>query len=189
MKTVILSGSARKGNNTIRVAKALNKLIDNSTVIDYSDYDLPNANDGFLNAGELTPFQKRLVDGIDEANLLIVLTPEYNWFPSSEMVNTVHQLASKDFSHIFDDLVAAFVGVSTGRGGRMPAVQLSYVFDKIFNVFNLSSITSPKKFESQFTTECIDEDGNLLDNHMYNKGLKDFVDYSRNVADRWHSND
>lgn len=189
MKTVILSGSARKDNNTLRVAKALSNLIDGAEVIDYTGYDLPNANDGFLNAGELSPFQQKLVNAIDDANLLIVLTPEYNWFPSTEMVNTVHQLASNDFSHIFDNMVAAFVGVSTGRGGRMPAVQLSYVFDKIFNVFNLSSITSPKKFESQFTTECIDADGNLLDNHMYNKGLKDFVDYSRNVADRWHSND
>ena len=70
----------------------------------------------------------------------------------------------------------------------MPAVQLSYVFDKIFNVFNLDSITSPKKFESQFTTQCVDQEGNLLDNEAYNQGLIDFVVYSQNVARRWHSN-
>lgn len=188
MKTVIISGSARKDNNTLRVAKAISNMIEDSYIIDFQAYDLPNANDGFLDQGGLTPFQKELTDGINEAGLLIVLTPEYNWFPSSEIVNMVHQLASDDFGHIFDNMVAAFVGVSTGRGGRMPAVQLSYVFDKIFNVFNHSSITSPKKFESQFTTKCIDKDGNLLDNQIYNKGLSDFVDYSINVAKRWHSN-
>ncbi len=187
MKTVILSGSARTDNNTLRVAKAINKIIPNSYIIDYHQYDLPNANED-LDSQNLSDFQKQLIEGIREAELLIVLTPEYNWFPSAEMVNTVHQLANNEHGKIFDNMVAAFVGVSTGRGGRMPAVQLSYVFDKIFNVFNLNSISSPKKFESQFTTECVDDDGNLLSNTMYNKGLQDFVQYSVNVANRWHSN-
>ena len=188
MKTAIISGSARLDNNTMRVALAIQAMLEEAHIVDMRAYDLPNANEGFLNKGSLTPFQKELIDSIDEAELLIVLTPEYNWFPSAEVVNMVHQLASKDFSHIFDNMVAAFVGVSTGRGGRMPAVQLSYVFDKIFNVFHLQRISSPKKFESQFTTQCISEQGVLLDNELYNKGLKDFVHYSINVADRWHSN-
>lgn len=188
MKTAILSGSARKDNNTMRVALAISEMLDDAKIVDYRAYDLPNANQGFMDNKKLSAFQKELTTAIDEADLLIVLTPEYNWFPSAEIVNTVHQLANKSFSHIFDEMVVAFVGVSTGRGGRMPAVQLSYVFDKIFNVFNLESISSPKKFESQFTTECISEEGELLDNKAYNKGLQDFVQYSINVADRWHSN-
>ncbi len=188
MNITIISGSARIDNNTMRVAKAISSMVENAKIIDFKDFDLPYANEGFLNFNELSPFQQDLTDSIEHADLLIVLTPEYNWFPSAEVINMVHQLASKPFSHIFDNKVAAFVGVSTGRGGRMPAVQLSYVFDKIFNVFNLQSITSPKKFESQFTTQCISETGELLDNDAYNQGLKDFVQYSVNVADRWHSN-
>ena len=144
MKVTILSGSARLDNNTIRVAKAIQKEIGEATIIDFRPYDLPNANQDSMHPDNLTEFQKGLVEAIDEAELLFVLTPEYNWFPSAEIVNMVHQLASKEFRHIFHDKVAAFIGVSTGRGGRMPAVQLSYVFDKIFNVFNLHSISSPK---------------------------------------------
>ena len=188
MKTTIISGSARKDNNTMRVALAIQQMLEDARIVDLTAYDLPNANEGFLKSSNMTAFQNELTSAIKEADLLIVLTPEYNWFPSAEVVNLVHQLASKDFSHIFDNMVAAFVGVSTGRGGRMPAVQLSYVFDKIFNVFNLQSITSPKKFESQFTTQCISAEGELLDNELYNKGLRDFVQYSVNVANRWHSN-
>ena len=188
MNITIISGSARLDNNTLRVARAIAKIAGGADIIDFSAYDLPNANEDGLSLNNLTSFQKELVEGIDRADLLIVLTPEYNWFPSAEIINMVHQLASREFAHIFDHMVTAFVGVSTGRGGRMPAVQLSYVFDKIFNVLNLESITSPKKFESQFTTKCIDEEGNLLDNQEFNRGLTHFVEYSKKVAERWHGN-
>lgn len=188
MKTVIISGSARLDNNTIRLALAIQKLLPDAKIIDYTAYDLPNANEIFPGENGLTEFQLNLINAIHEAELLFVLTPEYNWFPSAEIVNTIHQLASDDYGYIFDNKVVAFAGVSTGRGGRMPAVQLSYVFDKIFNVFNHKSITSPKKFESQFTTKCLATDGSMLDNHEYNKGLVNFVEYSVNVANRWHSN-
>ena len=80
----------------------------------------------------------------------------------------------------------ATVGVSAGRGGRMPAVQLGYVFNKIFNVFDLNSITSPRTFEAQEVTKCIDAEGNLLDNEMFNSGFTEFLNYSMKVAKRWH---
>ena len=83
--------------------------------------------------------------------------------------------------------MVATVGVSTGRGGRMPAVQLGYVFNKIFNVFDLNSITSPRTFEAQEVTKCIDGDGNLLENEQFNVGFKGFIDYSLKVAKRWHA--
>jgi chromate reductase len=189
MKVGILSASARKGNNTIRVAKALAKQIEGSHVVDYQMYDLPNMAEGWLNPAAQTEFQSDLINTIDASDLLIVLTPEYNWFPSAEIINTIHQLGGDSYKHIFDNLVVATVGVSSGRGGRMPAVQLGYVFNKIFNYFNLNSITSPRPFEAQEVTLCIDEDGNLLDNQPFNKGLISFVNYSLKVAERWQLSD
>ncbi|MBR9861526.1 NAD(P)H-dependent oxidoreductase [bacterium] len=186
LEIAIISGSARINNNTIRVAKAISNELGGAHIVDYQNYSLPNANDGFLGNEDLDEFQEELISSISKSHLLFVLTPEYNWFPSAEIINTIHHLATKTHYKIMDEMVVAFVGVSTGRGGRLPSIQLSYVFDKVFNVFNLNSITSPKKFESQFTIQCIDPEGNLLDNEAYNKGLKDFVQYSVNVAKRWH---
>ena len=185
MKVGIVSGSARKGNNTLRVAKALAKQIDGAHVVDYQMYDFPNMAEGWLNPAAQTDFQTDLIDTINGSDLLIVLTPEYNWFPSAEIVNTIHQLGCEAYKNIFDNMVVATVGVSSGRGGRMPAVQLGYVFNKIFNYFNLNSITSPRPFEAQEVTLCIDEDGNLLDNESFNNGLISFVNYSLKVAERW----
>ena len=109
--------------------------------------------------------------------------------PFAEIINTVHQLAGDSYKHIFDNKVIATCGVSVGRGGRMPAVQLGYVFNKIFNVFNLNSITSPKTFEAQEVIKCIDSDGNLLGNEAFNKGFDSFVQYSVKVAKRWQATD
>jgi chromate reductase len=186
MKVGIISGSARKGNNTLRVAKAIQKELNNGIIVDFQEYDLPNFAEGWITPTSETPFQQHLITTIDEANLLIVLTPEYNWFPSAEVINMIHQLAGANYKHIFDNTVVATVGVSAGRGGRMPAVQLGYVFNKIFNVFDLNSITSPRTFEAQEVTKCIDGEGNLLENEMFNSGFTEFLNYSMKVAKRWH---
>jgi len=186
MKVGIISGSARKGNNTLRVGKAIAKSLGVGEIVDFQEYDLPNFAEGWVNPASETPFQQRLIKTIHQADLLIVLTPEYNWFPSAEIINTIHQLAGANYKHIFDNMVVATVGVSSGRGGRMPAVQLGYVFNKIFNVFDLNSITSPRTFEAQEVTKCIDEDGNLLENEAFNKGFGSFLKYSAKVAKRWH---
>ncbi len=185
MKVGIISGSARKGNNTYRVALAVKKQLGQGEIVDFQDYDLPNFAEGWVSPPSETAFQQHLISTIDNADLLIVLTPEYNWFPSAEIINTIHQLAGPAYKHIFDNKVVTTLGVSTGRGGRMPAVQLGYVFNKIFNVFDLNSITSPRTFEAQEVLKCIDEEGNLLDNEMFNKGFKNYLDYSMKVANRW----
>lgn len=185
MKVAVISGSARTGNNTLRVGLAIQKQLENCDVVDFQGYDLPNFAEGWVNPASETPFQQHLIKTINDADLVIVLTPEYNWFPSAEIINTIHQLAGATYKHIFDNTVVATVGVSTGRGGRMPAVQLGYVFNKIFNVFDLNSITSPRTFEAQEVTKCIDADGNLLENTMFNDGFKSFLEYSVKVAKRW----
>ena len=188
MNVAIISGSARKSNNTLRVAKSIQNSFDAAELIDFQEYDLPNLSEGFLQKGKESDFQLKLIDTIDRADLLFVLTPEYNWFPSAELVSMIHQLGTDEYSSIFDNMVIVNVGVSVGRGGRMPAVQLGYVFNKVFNYFNLNSITSPRTFEAQEVLSCINEDGNLLENEVFNSGFSSFIDYSVKVAKRWHQN-
>lgn len=186
MKVAIISGSARKGNNTVRVAKAIQNSFKGAQLLDFQEYDIPNLSEGFLKRGKETEFQQRLINTINEAELLFVLTPEYNWFPSAELVSMIHQLGTDEYSGIFNNMVIANVGVSVGRGGRMPAVQLGYVFNKVINYFDLNSITSPRTFEAQEVLTCIDNNGQLLNNEEFNKGFESFISYSMKVAKRWH---
>lgn len=185
MKIGIISGSSRKGNNTLRVAKAIFNEFQDAEIIDFQDYDIPVFSGEGLKEGDESVFQKGLIRVMDASDLLFILTPEYNWFPSAEVVNMIHTLGNNTYKHLFDNKVIVTVGVSAGRGGRMPAVQLGYVLNKVISFFNLNSVVSPKNFEAQEIFSTTDANGVLLENEVYNKGFLSFLDYSLKLAQRW----
>jgi chromate reductase len=81
--------------------------------------------------------------------------------------------------------VFATVGISSGRGGRIPAVQLGTVLNKLIGFMNCHSIVSAKIFESQFTPAVLDENGNSMNNAEYDKGLEEFVSYTLKLSERF----
>jgi chromate reductase len=187
----ILSGSPRKNSNTLRVAKAIQKHIqslnneETAHVIDFNEFDIPSMNAGRVDPNNLTEFQANLFNSCKESDLIFVLTPEYNWFPSAEIIQMVHTMAAPAFKDMWNNKVFVTCGTSNGRGGRMPAVQLSYTINKILNVFNCESMVSPKIFESQFTDKALDENGLSLGNAEYMAGLEAFVAFNLKLKNRW----
>jgi len=190
MNITIISGSARANNNTLRVAKALQNKIEllNHTVsiVDFTDYDLPLINQGKINQASLSNFQNSLIQNWRNANLVITISPEYNWSSTPELLNMYNAVGTNDFIDLFNHKTFAFVGVSTGKGGKMPCLQLIQVVGKLVSFSNSHSIISPKIFESHFTKEELDENGNVLGNEMFEKGLNDFIDYNLFIADKWN---
>ncbi|MDP2174559.1 MAG: NAD(P)H-dependent oxidoreductase [Bacteroidota bacterium] len=188
----ILSGSPRKNSITSRVAKAIQQQILSENhdmkveMIDFADYDIPNFNQEGIKKDALTIWQSHLINSLAASKLVFFLTPEYNWMPSAEALQMIHVLGSNSFKEIWDNKVFATCGTSTGRGGRMPAIQLSNTINKVIHVFNFESMVSAKMFESQFTDKALDANGNSIGNSEYDKGLKAFVDYSLNISERWH---
>jgi chromate reductase len=189
MNISIISGSARANNNTIRVGYALKKIFEQAghqtSLVDFMQYDIPLINQGDLQPELLSTFQQSLVTSMKNADLCIIITPEYNWSTTPEILNFLHRLGDKAFAPIFDKKVFSMVGVSTGKGGKAPALHLVSILNKIISFLDLNSVVSPKIFESHFTKEVIDESGNLQGNALYNKGIIDFVDYNIRVAKRW----
>lgn len=187
----ILSGSPRRNSNTLKVAKAIRNQIsaiqqeNEIRIIDFNGFDIPSANAGYLNKESLSEWQQDLYTSCRNSDMIFILTPEYNWFPSAEIIQMIHVMASTPYRDMWDNKVLVTCGTSTGRGGRMPAVQLSYTLNKILNVFNCDSIVSPKMFESQFTHLAIDENGESLGNVEYMNGLIQFVQYNLKLKNRW----
>lgn len=192
MNISIISGSARSNNNTIRVGYALKKIFEQAghqtSLVDFMQYDIPLINQGELDPNELSTFQQSLVTSMENADLCIIITPEYNWSTTPEILNFLHRFGDKKFASIFDEKVFALVGVSTGKGGKAPALHLVSILNKIISFLDLNSVVSPKLFESHFTKEVIDERGNLLGNALFDKGINDFVDYNIRVTKRWKIN-
>ncbi len=189
MNVAIISGSARANNNTLRVAKAIQLQLKNlnhlSSVVDFTFYDLPLINQGKVDENNLTTFQENLITNWRNADLVITISPEYNWSATPELLNMYNAIGVKDFIDLFNEKTFAFVGVSSGKGGKMPCLQLSQVVAKLVSFSNSYSFISPKIFESHFTKDVLDENGNSLGNAMYDKGLLDFINYNLEVSERW----
>ncbi|TAE83411.1 MAG: NADPH-dependent oxidoreductase [Bacteroidetes bacterium] len=185
----IISGSARAENNTFRVALAINHKLESlgyqTSLVDFRAYDIPLINQGDIIPEQFTPFQQLLTESMHLANCIIIITPEYNWSTTPEILNWLHRFGDKRFKHLFENKVFATVGVSTGKGGKAPALHLHSILNKIISFTDLDSIVSAKIFESHFTKEVLDTEGNSLNNAMYDAGLNDFAHYTARITNRW----
>jgi len=188
MNILLLSGSARNPNNTLRVSLALKKIVENEhdvRLIDFRAYDIPLLAQGGFNKENISPFQAELIAGFEWAQLVVILSPEYNWSITPELLNMLQLLPNKPYDKLLDEKVFALVGTSTGKGGKVPALQLTQILNKVISFGNMNSIVSPRIFEAHFIKEVLDEDGNSLGNMQFDQGLLDFMNYSLRVSKRW----
>jgi chromate reductase len=181
----ILCGSSRPNSNTARVGKAIERILveqgiksDAIFIPDFEQYDIPFSNGGALHKGHLSAFQESVYQTLSKSKLIFVLSPEYNWFPTPEIINLINQFGTKEYADCWEGKLFATCGISSGRGGRIPAIQLGYMLNKLINVMNHHSLVSAKSFESQFTPKALDDMGNSLGNAEYDAGLENFVAYN-----------
>jgi chromate reductase, NAD(P)H dehydrogenase (quinone) len=195
MKINIISTSPRKESNSLKVAKYLQKqfskkenAVENVVLLnDFEACDVPNVGRGSLDKNKLTAFQKTLINHWQESELIVMVVPEYNWTTSAEIINLIHQIGNDDFKHLFNEKVFAFVGVSSGRGGRLPCLEMTTLVNKMISFTGQLSIVSPKLYESHETPKNLDADGNSLGNTIYENTMKDFTDYTLKIAQKWFS--
>ncbi|GAB3957322.1 hypothetical protein GCM10028805_49700 [Spirosoma harenae] len=192
MKIALISTSSRKNSNSLRFVKYLRHLLEEEgphevSIIDFEEYDIPLVGQGSVKKDELTPFQERLISAWEAAELVIFAMPEYNWTAPPQATNAIHQLGGPSFKHLFDNKVFAMVGISNGRGGRQPALDMTTVVNKIISFTNSYSIVSPKLYESHETANNLDEHSRFVGHEIYERTVRAFMDYTLNVAQRWTS--
>lgn len=191
MKIAVISTSPRKGSNSLKVGKFLAGLArsqagpEEVTLIHFEDADIPLVGRGEVDPGNLSVFQDTLISGWKTADLVLFVVPEYNWITGGEIINAFHQLGNRHFHWLFDNKVFAFAGVSDGKGGRRPGIEMTTLVNKLISVLNGHSFVSPKIFESQRTQDALDEGGRSKGDASYEKAAANFVAYSMNAAGRW----
>lgn len=79
------------------------------------------------------------------------------------------------------------VGISNGRGGRQPALDMTTVMNKLISFTNSYSIVSPKLYESHETDKNLDEHGHFVGHEIYERTARAFLTYTLTVAQRWMS--
>lgn len=193
MNIAILSASPRADSASLRVAKAVKLQIEASyadrhktTLIDFHENDIPMVGRGELRPDSLTAFQQRWVDTLNAAQLVICIVPEYNWIMPGEWIDAWHQTAKTDFAHLFDGKVFAVIGVSSGRGGRRPALETQQLLNKLISFLGQSSVVAPALFESHETERNVDKQGGLVGVDIYRSGLDRFLQLAIKTAERWN---
>ena len=193
MNIAILSASPRADSASLRVAKAVKLQIETSytaehttTLIDFHENDIPMIGRGDLRPDSLTAFQQRWVDTLNAAQLVICIVPEYNWIMPGEWIDAWHQTGKTAFAHLFDGRVFAVIGVSSGRGGRRPALETQQLLNKLISFLGQSSVVAPALFESHETEKNVDEQGRLIGADIYRAGLDRFLQLALKTAERWN---
>lgn len=190
MKIALISTSSRKNSNSLRFVNYVRHLLvergqHEVSIVTFEEYDIPYVGQGSVKKDALTPFQHELISAWESADLVLFSMPEYNWTAPPQATNTIHQLGGPAFKHLFDNKVFAMVGISNGRGGRQPALDMTTVVSKIISFTNSYSIVSPKLYESHETDKNLNEHGQFVGHEVYERTAKAFLDYTLNVAQRW----
>lgn len=190
MNIAVISTSPRQKSNSLKVARYMKNLMEvhedtEVVLIDFEAADIPLVGRGNLSPDSLSDFQQNLVNKWGKADLVLFVVPEYNWITGGELINAFHQLGSKHFRSLFDNRTFAFAGVSNGKGGRRPGIEMTTLVNKIISVLGGYAIVSPKIFESQYTQNELDENGTFKGDASYERAATDFVKFSLEVAARW----
>lgn len=190
MNIALISTSPRPASNSLRFVNYVKHILTEIdqhevSVVTFEHYDIPFVGQGSVKKDSLTQFQQEFIGAWEAADLVIFALPEYNWTAPPQATNAIHQLGGPAFKHLFENKVFAMVGVSSGRGGRQPALDMTTVLNKIISFTNSYSITSPKLYESHETDKNVDEKGQFIGHEVYQRTVRAFVDYTLSVAQRW----
>jgi chromate reductase len=189
MNVLILSTSHRTNSSSLKVSKYLEDLFSKkgytTKIIDFVNDDIPLIGKAELKPNHLTTFQSDLIGAWENSNLIIVVTPEYNWGLNANVINLFHQLGNNTFKHLFHNKIFGLVGVSAGRGGKFPAVDLMILISKLIAFLNQHSIISPKLLELHEVPKNLNENGELISQGNFVIAVNEFVDYTLMIAQKW----
>lgn len=193
MKILILSTSPRTGSLTLRASTYLKKVIEsvdegNSVkLMDFARFDIAPLGKGSFPSNPPGEFEAALLENWKEAHLIIFCSPEYNWTASAETFILLERLGSRNFREYFENKVFTVAGISSGRGGRQPALDISRVLSKIIGFLGTESIVSSKFLEIHEAGMNLDEQVNSSGIAAFEESVLQFVKYSLRLARRWFS--
>lgn len=193
MHVTFISASPRTESLTRRFSAFLQNLLHEmvpgitSDLVDFTDFDFPVTGKGNLNPAALTPFQNRLVEAWRKADLVILASPEYNWTANAELFILFDRLGNRDFRHLFEEKVFASAGVSSGRGGRQPALDINRVLAKVISFMGAFSVVSPRIIEAHETGKNLSPEGIPGGNAIFESTARDFLRYNMEITRRWKS--
>jgi len=191
MNILIISTSPRQSSLTFRFSTFLGKEIQKqfpesrTDLIDFAEFDISPFGKGSFPSNPISPFQANLMQKLETADLIFFCSPEYNWTASAETFILLERLGGKTYIDFFHNKVFALAGISSGRGGRQPALDMGRVLSKIIGFLGAESVVSPKILEVHEVGTNLNENGQSAGNPAFENSVSSFVVYSMKMAKRW----
>jgi chromate reductase, NAD(P)H dehydrogenase (quinone) len=164
VKLLLIAGSARNGALSVKLRDAARRTADaggaQTSVLDLRALALP-LYDGDIEAGQGVPAAAAaLRDAIREHDALLIVTPEYNGFPTPLFINAFDWLSRlPDGLKITADKPAALLASSPGALGGLRA--LNYTRQYLQMAFQM--LVVPQQQAVSKAHEAFAADGSLID--------------------------
>lgn len=168
-KIAILYGAIRKGRQSLRAAKAVQKALMNTgkaevTLIDIKDHNLQVMEERLKDMQEPLPSLLAISKILSEADGIIFVSPEYNNSYSGALKNTVDYF-TREWHHKPIGVVAASDGYEGGINASNHMQLLILAID---------AYAMPYKLLFPYVQNVLDEEGNPLDERS-ERHLKTFA--------------
>ncbi len=164
MKLLLIAGSARRGALSVKLRDAARAVAESAgaqaSVLDLRELALP-LYDGDIEAAQGVPAgAATLRDAIREHDAVLIVTPEYNGFPTPLVINAFDWLSRlKDGVAATTDKPVALLASSAGALGGLRA--LSYL--RPFLQMNFQMLVVPQQQAVSKAHEAFAADGTLAD--------------------------
>ncbi len=168
IKILGISGSLRKDSLNTKLLKCAGKVLSENAEFDIVDISGVPIYNGDVEALGASQAVKDLEEKIQNADAVLIVTPEYNYSIPGVLKNTIDWLSR---SKVLNHKIIAIMGASPGMLGTVRA-QLHL---REMLLFMRAKIFSEKEFYFSRADARIDESGELKDEND-KKFLKDFMD-------------
>jgi len=154
----VIVGSIRRGRNTIRLARLIERALENHDqaepdLVDLADLDIPMLEERYRNLEDPPPGLTRFIEAMATADGVVIVTPEYNKLVPAALKNAVDAIG--------DEIRRKPIAIAAHSVGAFGG---SYVLESVRPmVMNLGAVPIPATLKVPHVSRAIGEDGEALE--------------------------
>lgn len=177
IKIAVLNGSVRMGRKSPAVAEYLVKQLEKEenfdiTYLDLREYNLPIMHERRGIHPNLPPMAEKLGTQLEEADAILVVTPEYNGGYPGVLKNAL--------DYYYDEISKKPVGVVSVSSGQQGGIQAWQALTGLF--LKVGSFVAPARLHVAQVAEVFNDEGNVVSDYftkstdLYLKNLLWFIE-------------
>ncbi|MFY0650947.1 MAG: NAD(P)H-dependent oxidoreductase [Cyclobacteriaceae bacterium] len=162
MNVAIIVGSVRTGRQTPKAAKYLqSELIKHNKVtsveyLDLADYNFPIMEERNAFLDEKPPRLEEFSDKLNEADALVIVSPEYNGSLPGALKNTL--------DYFYPELSKKPIGILTVSAGNLGGINVHHDLQKF--ILHIRAYAVPMKYLLTHISKAFDDQGIPVDQHF-----------------------